>query len=647
MPLTQRTSVAVVTVALVMLVAAVAPFAAVGTASAEPVGSGDIVYVTDSGFEVTDASGGNLSNVTVFPDANTLATSNLNVSAPGSASLTIDTRTGVQTNVSNVSGLVSLNITLTPNVSSPVVLVSGFENVSYGSIDYDVSTGGSDLTYEASASATIVVVDTGLTSGATVNAIDTADDSEVATGSVNSTGAVTLDLPSGTNSIDLQDPSTATASGSGGTSGGDSGGTSGGDSGGTSGGDSGSSGGSGSGAGSSSGGSSGGSSSGGGGGGGSSGGSSSGPSISVSPAATTGDVSGGAGSGGAGGEGTSVDVSLDNVNSVEPVSIDLGDASGSSGETTASESGLRNVLADGLDVTIRRSGDYDLRVTSRDIDVVAASADTGSDTPDLSTDALNDEGKRFFEATTQRPVGFITVDHDFEASDVETATHKFRVRKSYLDATGASVESVRLYRDTGETYQELPTRLVDEDDEYHYFEADTPGFSTFVIGTAAPVFTFEDATLDAADEATGAVEAAVSVTNVGQEDGTAAVVLAADDATLGTVEATVQAGETVVVSVDGVVEATTPVTLSIANQPLGPFTRESLTDGEPTEESESADGDGGSGAVDQVAAEPGSGSMLVIVFVAAIVGGLFFFLLWRQKGRDEEREKRRKRGKPQ
>lgn len=634
MRLTQRSSVAVVTVAFVMLVSAAAPFAAVGTASAEPVGSGDIVYVTDSGFEVTDASGGNLSNVTVFPDANTLATSNLNVSAPGSASLTIDTRTGVQTSVSNVTGLGNLNITLTPNVSSPVVLVSGFENVSYGSIDYDVSTGGSDLTYEASASATIVVVDTGLASGTTVNAIDTGDGSEVATGSVNSTGAVTLDLPSGTNSIDLQDPSTAP----------DSGGTSGGDSGGTSGGDSGSSGGSGSGAGSSSGGSSGGGS--GGGGGGSSGGSSSGPSISVSPAATTGDVSDGAGSGGAGGEGTSVDVSLENVNSVEPVSIDLGDASGSSGETTASESGLRNVLADGLDVTIRRSGDYELRVTSRDIDVVAASADTGSDTPDLSTDALNDEGKRFFEATTQRPVGFITVDHDFGASDVETATHKFRVRKSYLDATGASVESVRLYRDTGETYQELPTRLVDEDDEYHYFEADTPGFSTFVIGTAAPVFTFEDATLDAADEATGAVEASVSVTNVGQEDGTAAVVLAADDATLSTVEATVPADETIVVSADGVVEATTPVTLSIANQPLGPFTRESLTDGEPTDGSESADGDRTSDAADQVAAEPGSGGVLVIVFVAAIVGGLFFFLLWRQKGREED-EERRKRGKPQ
>ena len=640
MRLTQRSSVAVVTVALVMLVSAAAPFAAVGTASAEPVGSGDIVYVTDSGFEVTDASGGNLSNVTVFPDANTLATSNLNVSAPGTASLTIDTRTGVQTNVSSVTGLSSLNITLTPNVSSPVVLVSGFENVSYGSIGYDVSAGGSDLTYEASASATIVVVDTGLASGAIINAINTGDGSEVATGSVNSTGAVTLDLPSGTNSIDLQDPSTAP----------DSGGTSGGDSGGTSGGDSGSSGGSGSGAGSSSGGSSGssGSSGGGsgGGGGGSSGGSSSGPSISVSPAATTGDVSDGAGSGGAGGEGTSVDVSLENVNSVEPVSIDLGDASGGSGETAVSESGLRNVLADGLKITIRRSGDYDLRVTSRDIDVVAASADTGSDTPVLSTDALDDEGERFFEATTQRPVGFITVDHDFGASDVETATHKFRVRKSYLDATGASVESVRLYRDTGETYQELPTRLVDEDDEYHYFEADTPGFSTFVIGTAAPVFTFEDATLDAADEATGAVEASVSVTNVGQEDGTAAVVLAADDATLGTVEATVPAGETIVVSADGVVEATTPVTLSIANQPLGPFTRESLTDGEPTDGSESADGGGGSDAADQVAAEPGAIGMLVIVFAAAIVGGLFFFLLWRQKGREED-EERRKRGKPQ
>ena len=626
MRLTRRTSIAVVTVTLVMLVSAVAPFAAVGTASAEPVGSGEIVYVTDSGFEVTDASGGNLSNGTLFPDANTLATSNLNVSAPGTASLTIDTRTGVQTTVSNVTGLGSLNVTLTPATSSPVVLVSGFENVSYGSIDYDVSTGGSDITYDASASATLVIVNTGLVSEATVDAIDTDDDSEVATGSVNDTGAVTLNLPSGTNSIDLQDPSTATATGSetgDGTSPGT--GTDTGDDSGSSG----SSGGSGSSGASSSG------------GGGSSGASSSGPSVSVSPATVSGEAGDGTTT-----EGTGVDVSLENVNSVEPVAVDLTDASGSDSVSTAGESGLRNVLADGLEITIRRSGDYDLRVTSRDIDVIAASAGADGGTPDLSTGVLDDAGERFFEATNQRPVGFITVDHGFDESDVETATHKFRVRKSYLDATGASVESVRLYRDTGETYQELPTRLVDEDDEFHYFEADTPGFSTFVIGTAAPVFEFTEATLDSASEATGAVGASVSVTNIGQEDGTAPVVLAADDEPLGTVEATVAAGETVVVSADGVVETTDPVTLSIANQPLGPFTRESLADGEPTDDSESAAGDETSDAADQVAAEPGAGGMLVIVFVAAIVGGLFFFLLWRQQGRDED-EERRKRGKPQ
>jgi PGF-pre-PGF domain-containing protein len=366
----------------------------------------------------------------------------------------------------------------------------------------------------------------------------------------------------------------------------------------------------------------------------------------VSPAATTDDVSDGAGSGLSGGEVTSVNVSLENVNSVDPVSIDMRDASDGSGETNDSRSELRNVLADGLDILIRHSGDYNLRVTSRDIDVVAASVDTDSNTPDLSTDALNGEGKRFFQVTTQRPVGVITVDHDIKPSFVETATHKFRVRKTYLDATGGSADSVRLYRDTGETYQQLPTRLVDEDDKYHHFEAVSPGFSTFVIGTAAPVFSFEDAALDAADEATGAVEASVSVTNIGQEGGTAAVVLAADDATLGTAEAAVSAGETVVVTADGVVEATTTVALSIADQPLGPFTRDSTTDGEPTDDSQSADGDGGGNANDQAFADPGAGSMLVIVFMTAIVGGLFLFLLWRQRGRDKD-EVRRKGGEPQ
>jgi hypothetical protein len=340
-------------------------------------------------------------------------------------------------------------------------------------------------------------------------------------------------------------------------------------------------------------------------------------------------------------------VTLENVNSVEPVSIDLTDASGGtdSGEETTEPQTLRNVLADGLDITIRRSGDYDLRVTSRDIDVFAAAtgaedADTDTATPDLSTAALDTASTRFVEATTQRPVGFITVDHDFDASDVETATHEFRVRKAYLAATGATVESVRLYRQTDETYHELPTRQTDEDETFYYFEADTPGFSTFVIGTAAPVFSVESAAIDSFDEATGAVEASATVENVGSASGSFALPLVADDETIDSQMVSLAPGESTVVTVSADVTGESAASLSIAGESLGeigPVTQ-SAPSTEETSESASTESTG-----DVSASADESSSSLDILGILVPIGALglvLFFILWRRRDDEEEDDTR-------
>jgi len=334
-------------------------------------------------------------------------------------------------------------------------------------------------------------------------------------------------------------------------------------------------------------------------------------------------------------------VTLENVNSVEPVSIDLTDASGGTddGETAAEPQTLRNVLADGLDITIRRSGDYDLRVTSRDIDVFAAAtgaegADTDRATPDLSTAALDTESRQFVEATTQRPVGFITVDHGFEESDVETATHEFRVRKTYLAATGASVESVRLYRQTDETYQELPTRQTTEDDEFYYFEADTPGFSTFVIGTAAPVFSVESATVDSFDETTGAVDVSATVENVGSASGEFVLPLVADDETIGSQMVSLSAGESTVVTVSAEVTGESAASLSIAGESLGevgPVTQ-SAPSTEETSEPASTDSTGDAEGVGDESS--GSLDILGILVPIGALALVLFFILWRR--RDDE-----------
>jgi len=81
-------------------------------------------------------------------------------------------------------------------------------------------------------------------------------------------------------------------------------------------------------------------------------------------------------------------------------------------------------------------------------------------------DAFGDAGRQFVTATAQRPVGFITVDHSFDSGELETATHRFRVRKSYPTATGATADSIRLYRAEADDYRALPTQEVDADETF-------------------------------------------------------------------------------------------------------------------------------------------------------------------------------------
>jgi len=268
------------------------------------------------------------------------------------------------------------------------------------------------------------------------------------------------------------------------------------------------------------------------------------------------------------------------------------DASAASGRAQASvpADDVRNVQSDGLVLTVADRGDYDLTVTARDVDVFARNArsaatdapttaddaasddsagDVASSDADLSTDALGEASRQFVEATARRPVGFITVDHSFEPDDLETATHRFRVRKSYLAATGATAEGVTLYRDGPDGYRDLPTREVDADETFHYFEAETPGFSTFVIGTDAPVFDLGDPALVTADETSGRVEATVPVENVGSHAGTYTARLRGDGTVLATTTVSVPPGETVTARVQTTLPDADGVTLSLAGRSLG------------------------------------------------------------------------------
>ena len=652
------TRAAVVASVAIMVLAVVAPSGAVGVAdAADPEGSGTIVYVTDSGFEVEDASDGPLPNGSFFSDADTVALPGLTLNATGTpkganpGGVTVNNRTGNRTNVS--VGIVNANVTLAPANSSTLVLLLPdgksltFEEFTYGKLEFNAATSGADFSYQSTfMSNPKVQIQTGLKPGTKIKAADPKTGNALTTvfgpvaGTVGPNGAVTLTLPianNGYKDVDIFDESTKKAGPANSGQSLNPGATP---------------------------------------GNGNSGGGNSGPSVSVSPvSASTGGSGSSADEGGSAGasdseatDGESADqqqgasdrkaVSLRRVGTGKPVSIDLGsadDGEQSDGSTAApgadaeasdaSQATQRNVLPDGLDIRFARTGDYDLEVSSRDIDVFDRAMDDpdATATPDLSMDALDDDSKRFVGETNQRPVGFIEVETNFDSEKyVHEATHKFRVRKTYLEATGASVDTVRLYRDETDGWRSLPTRQVDEDETFYYFEADTPGFSVFAIGTSSPIFETGTASLDSFDETTGAVVATVPVANIGDAPGEFEATLTADGTTVATQAVTVGANETADVTVAGTLDTAGSATLQFAGQSVGDVTYlgeellPSESDGDDADASAQADsGEMGAADADDEASS-GLGVSGIGLSLALVLGLLLFFVVWRRRDDEEE-----------
>ncbi|NYT20117.1 MAG: PGF-pre-PGF domain-containing protein [Methanosarcinales archaeon] len=69
----------------------------------------------------------------------------------------------------------------------------------------------------------------------------------------------------------------------------------------------------------------------------------------------------------------------------------------------------------------------------------------------------------------------------FGDDKIEDAVIGFRVSKEWLSENGIEASSIVLYRYSDGKWNQLSTINIDEDGEYIYFEAETPGFSPFAI----------------------------------------------------------------------------------------------------------------------------------------------------------------------
>ncbi|MFH1445619.1 MAG: PGF-pre-PGF domain-containing protein, partial [Nanoarchaeota archaeon] len=74
----------------------------------------------------------------------------------------------------------------------------------------------------------------------------------------------------------------------------------------------------------------------------------------------------------------------------------------------------------------------------------------------------------------------LTTSNIFE-NNIEKATIKFKLLKSWLGDHNVNQNTVMLYRYKDNNWNVLTTSYITDDDDYYYYEADTPGFSYFVI----------------------------------------------------------------------------------------------------------------------------------------------------------------------
>lgn len=68
-----------------------------------------------------------------------------------------------------------------------------------------------------------------------------------------------------------------------------------------------------------------------------------------------------------------------------------------------------------------------------------------------------------------------------KSSDVSAAKLRFKVPKQWLGETNAAKDDIAVFR-FASGWNELPTKIISEDSQHVYYEAESPGFSVFAVG---------------------------------------------------------------------------------------------------------------------------------------------------------------------
>jgi len=185
----------------------------------------------------------------------------------------------------------------------------------------------------------------------------------------------------------------------------------------------------------------------------------------------------------------------------------------------------------------------DSELTLDEVDVTSTG---GSVSLDVEADGTEDSRSRVAEQGAE-PLGAVSVTDGLDSAG--RTTLRFSVPTGFFEDRGAAPKNLAVYRDNGGTLSKLPVAMVGERGGRLYFEAETPGFSTFVVAADRARLRVTDAMLERASAAPGeTVAVTANVSNAGSITGERTVAVAVDGSVVAERVVEIAAGETATVT---------------------------------------------------------------------------------------------------
>nr|WP_243837929.1 DUF1102 domain-containing protein [Halobacterium sp. R2-5] len=180
------------------------------------------------------------------------------------------------------------------------------------------------------------------------------------------------------------------------------------------------------------------------------------------------------------------------------------------------------------------------------LDEVDVASTGGSLSLGVDANGTEDSRSRVAERGAE-PLGAVAVTDRLKSAG--RATLRFSVPVGYFEERDVAPENLAVYRDDGGDVSKLPVEMTGERGGRVRFEAETPGFSTFVLAADRARLRVTDATLERASAAPGEdVVVTANVSNAGSITGERTVAVSVDGSVVAERTVEVEAGETATVT---------------------------------------------------------------------------------------------------